>query len=168
MKRGLFLGRFQPFHNGHLEIIKRAKKEVDELIIVIGSAQYSRTKENPFTDFERSDMIEKTLDALGMTDFSIITIEDINDDEKYVAHIESQVPQFQVVYAATNVNTKELFEKAGYEARTSDRIGNIMSTEIRRKMLHNENWQHLVPKEVSEVIDDINGVERVKKIFSKG
>ena len=57
-KRGLFLGRFQPFHLGHLDVIKQALKMVDELVIVIGSAQYSHTFENPFTDSEREEMIE--------------------------------------------------------------------------------------------------------------
>ena len=40
-KRGLFVGRFQPFHLGHLDMVKYALTEVDELIIVIGSAQDS-------------------------------------------------------------------------------------------------------------------------------
>ncbi|MEM2947357.1 MAG: adenylyltransferase/cytidyltransferase family protein, partial [Candidatus Bathyarchaeia archaeon] len=38
VKRGLFVGRFQPFHKGHLSVIEDILKEVDELVIVVGSA----------------------------------------------------------------------------------------------------------------------------------
>ena len=61
MKRGLFIGRFQPFHFGHLQDIKNAMKEVDELIIGIGSCNEEHTKENPFTVKERVDIINLVL-----------------------------------------------------------------------------------------------------------
>src|SRR3970040_1541422 len=51
--RALWIGRFQPFHLGHLSMAKRILAEVDELVIGIGSAQYSHTPENPFTAGER-------------------------------------------------------------------------------------------------------------------
>ncbi len=47
VNRGLYVGRFQPFHLGHLDAIKYALKEVDELVIVIGSAQYSHNSQQP-------------------------------------------------------------------------------------------------------------------------
>jgi len=52
MKTGLIIGRFQPFHNGHLYAIKNALKKVDELVIAIGSSQYVNTEDNPFS-FEK-------------------------------------------------------------------------------------------------------------------
>ena len=58
MKRGLVLGRFQPFHFGHLELIKEMVKEEIEPLICIGSAQHSHTSENPFTAEERKEMID--------------------------------------------------------------------------------------------------------------
>ena len=54
---GLFVGRFQPFHDAHLQIIQNALKEVEKLIIGVGSSQYSETAENPFTYEERKEMI---------------------------------------------------------------------------------------------------------------
>jgi nicotinamide-nucleotide adenylyltransferase len=57
--RGVFPGRFQPFHLGHLEIVKWALEKVDELIIVIGTAQESHTIVNPFTAGERMIMINR-------------------------------------------------------------------------------------------------------------
>jgi nicotinamide-nucleotide adenylyltransferase len=61
VKRAVFVGRFQPFHLGHLIVAKDILEEVDELIVVIGSAQYSHTIENPFTSGERMMMIREAL-----------------------------------------------------------------------------------------------------------
>ncbi|HDJ89497.1 MAG TPA: nicotinamide-nucleotide adenylyltransferase, partial [Thermoprotei archaeon] len=55
--RGLFIGRFQPFHLGHFYALKWILSKVDEVIIGIGSAQVSYTIKNPFTLGERIEMI---------------------------------------------------------------------------------------------------------------
>jgi nicotinamide-nucleotide adenylyltransferase len=54
-KRGLVIGRFQPFHNGHLELIKQIMNECEELVVVIGSAQFNYLAKDPFTAGERID-----------------------------------------------------------------------------------------------------------------
>ena len=59
VNRGLYVGRFQPFHLGHLGAIKAVLKEIDEFVIVIGSAQYSHNSNNPFTAGERLVMIRQ-------------------------------------------------------------------------------------------------------------
>ena len=71
MKRGLFIGRFQPFHLGHLQDIKDALKEVDELLIGIGSSNEERTKENPFTVNERVKMADSVLLKNGISKYFI-------------------------------------------------------------------------------------------------
>lgn len=58
----VFIGRFQPFHNGHLEIIREALKKAQNVIVAIGSSRAPRTIKNPWTFDERAEMI---LDALG-------------------------------------------------------------------------------------------------------
>ncbi len=63
MSRGIFVGRFQPFHLGHVATIKFALEKVEELVIVIGSAQLSHEFRNPFTAGERIQMIKDSLDA---------------------------------------------------------------------------------------------------------
>ena len=65
MKKALFIGRFQPFHQGHLDAIKQISE--DEIIIGIGSSQYSKTDDNPYSFEERQKMIEKTLLMLSET-----------------------------------------------------------------------------------------------------
>ena len=64
-KFGLYVGRFQPFHNGHLSVVREALKHCDRLIIAVGSSQESRTKKNPFTFEERRELIWRSLKGLN-------------------------------------------------------------------------------------------------------
>ena len=59
--RGLMVGRFQPFHNGHLYLSNQILQECDELIIAIGSAQFNYIYKDPFTAGERVLMIHAAL-----------------------------------------------------------------------------------------------------------
>ena len=54
MKKGLILGRFQPFHYGHLNLIKKIVEMSIKPLICVGSAQYSHTPKNPFSIDERN------------------------------------------------------------------------------------------------------------------
>jgi bifunctional NMN adenylyltransferase/nudix hydrolase len=58
---GVFIGRFQPFHYGHLFIIKQALKQVKYLTILVGSSSVPRSYFNPFTFEEREAMILSSL-----------------------------------------------------------------------------------------------------------
>ena len=53
----VLIGRFQPCHNAHVEIVRRATALCDQLIIITGSANQPRTYKNPFTSQEREWMI---------------------------------------------------------------------------------------------------------------
>ncbi len=164
-KTGLYLGRFQPFHLGHLEVIREAAKQVKVLIIVIGSAQESHTKENPFTDEEREEMVTKSLYFNGFKNFSVIPVDDINDDSQYVKHVEKHVPEFEIVFAAENALTAKLFGKVGYTIWKCPRFKDVSSTKIRELMAKGDNaWKKMVPAQVIESIESIDGVKRVQEI----
>lgn len=162
MKRGLFIGRFQPFHFGHLQDIKNALKEVDELIIGIGSSNEENTKENPFTVKERIEMIDLVLPNNNISSYTVYPIQDFHDDKKWVENIESLVPKFDIVYTGNNW-TERCF-KGKYKVKKVDMLDGISSTIIRNRILKNKNWEELVPKEVVEYIKEIKGVGRINEI----
>ena len=167
--RALFIGRFQPYHLGHHEVIKNILNEVDELIIGIGSAQESHSLENPFTAGERVWMISKALDELKIEKkIYIIPLEDIKRNSLWVAHVKEMVPPFDVVYS-NNPLVKRLFKEAGVEVRGTHLYNRVdyQGTEIRKKMINGENWKKYVPKAVVEVIETIDGINRIKEIISK-
>ena len=168
MAIALFLGRFQPFHNGHLEIIRKIMKESAFLKIVIGSSQYSGTEENPFSAEERSDMIHAALEANGITQFETTFVPDINDHPGYVEHVEKLVGKFDRVYASENKLTKELFSDANYDVVVMKRIEGINSTDIRKLMQDdNNNWKELVPEAVVSILEELDCVKRVKESINK-
>ena len=167
--RGLFIGRFQPYHLGHHEVVKRIIEEVDELIIGIGSAQESHSIENPFTAGERVLMISRALDELEIRKkVYIIPLEDIYRNSLWVAHVCSMVPPFDVVYT-NNPLVYRLFKEAGFRVLKPAMVNRTEyhGTEIRRKMLEGEDWEKYVPKAVVEVIKEIKGIERIREIAGR-
>ncbi|HOE53368.1 MAG TPA: nicotinamide-nucleotide adenylyltransferase [Methanomassiliicoccales archaeon] len=166
---GLLIGRFQPFHLGHLEVVRKIARECDELIIGIGSAQISHTLDNPFTAGERHLMISRALREDGIRDFFLVPIVDINQYGIWVSHVRSMVPPFERVYT-NNPLTKRLFREAGYEVSASPMFNRSQysGTEIRRRMVAGDDWRGYVPRAVAEVIDSIDGVRRLRDLAGKG
>lgn len=167
VKRGLFVGRFQPFHNGHLQVIKDILKEMDEIVIVIGSAQYSHYLDNPFTAGERATMIRRALDE-GKGSASktwIIPVADVHVHMLWVAKVVGYTPKFSIVYSNEPL-TRRLFSEAGHKVKSIPFHKRTIysSTEIRQRMLTNEDWRTLVPKSIATYIQEIDGVERLRDL----
>ena len=87
----VLIGRFQPLHNAHLEIIKRATALCDQLVIVTGSAAQPRTYKNPFTSDERRGMIKAATGGLDM----FVTVEanpdTIYNDQAWAVRVQALV-----------------------------------------------------------------------------
>jgi len=168
--RGILIGRMQPLHNGHIQVIKDALKEVDELIIGIGSAQISHTVENPFTAGERTLMIKKTLSehCIKGDKYYIIPIPDIMNNFLWVSHVEMLTPHFNKVFSG-NPLVQRLFTEAGYELNEHTTFNrNILSgTKIRNLIIHDGEWENSVSKSTSDIIKEIDGVKRLKHISLK-
>ena len=168
--RGMIVGRFQPFHKGHLSVIKYILNEVDDLIVIIAASQQSHQPKNPFTAGERYDMIHNSLveELKDITRVIIIPANDVNDNGLWVAHITRLVPKFDIVYT-NNPHTRYLFEHAGKEVRTPPMYDreDYSAQNVRDLMKKGKSeWKKLVPKAVEEVIDDIDGLTRIKVINS--
>jgi nicotinamide-nucleotide adenylyltransferase len=168
VNRAFYIGRFQPFHLGHHKVISEIAKDVDELVIGIGSAQLSHTPENPFTAGERIMMISRSLEDLDLH-YYVIPIQDIYRNSVWVSHVTSMTPPFSVIYS-NNPLVSRLFIEAGYKVNYSPMYNRTeySGTEIRRRMLAGEDWEKLVPAAVVEVIKEIKGIDRLKSVSMKG
>jgi nicotinamide-nucleotide adenylyltransferase len=170
MTKGLFVGRFQPVHKAHLEAIKRLLKDVNELVVVIGSAQFSHQLENPFTTGERITMLRLALEEEGVSlhRLYVIPVPDTPDTHSvWVAQVVAYSPKFDVVFSNDPL-VKRLFREAGFEVRPIPFIERrkYSSSEVRRRMLKGENWEELVPHSVVDFIKRIRGVERLRELAS--
>lgn len=164
--RGLLIGRFQPFHKGHVYVVKEVLKEVDEIIMCIGSAQLSHTLDNPFTAGERLMMIANSLAENGIEkNYYIIPIQDVNNNSLWVSHVRSLTPPFAKVYSG-NTLVKRLFGEVGVEVTTPPLFNRkeYSGTEIRRRMLKGEPWEDLVPKAVVDVVREVQGTRRIRDL----
>jgi nicotinamide-nucleotide adenylyltransferase len=166
--RGLYVGRFQPFHLGHLSAIKEVLEEVEELVIVIGSAQYSHNFNNPFTAGERLVMVRTALEERGVDSKRvwIVPVPDVHLHMMWVSSVEGYTPHFDIVYSNEPL-TRRLFMESRYKVRPIRLFERkeYSSTEIREKMVKGQDWEKLVPKSVATFIREIDGLNRLKDLI---
>jgi nicotinamide-nucleotide adenylyltransferase len=151
-----------------LATVKFALTKVDQLVIVVGSAQKSNEPRNPFTAGERIMMIKEALDADKEVDakkIMIIPVPDVDIHSLWTRQVDMLVPKYDIVYA-NDPFTLMLFRQSGaktVEPPLIDR-SEMQATEIRKKMVMGENWENLVPVAVERIIKEMDGVSRVKAI----
>ena len=162
------MGRYQPFHKGHMEVVKKILEECEVLVIGIGSAQYSHSKENPFTGGERLSMIAEALsdEQVPNQRYLIVPLPDINNNALWVSHVKTYCPPFDLAYTR-NPLTKRLFGEANIKVKEQPLYDRhkYSGTAIREQMLKDEDWESLVPKGVARVVKKIGGVERLKGVI---
>jgi nicotinamide-nucleotide adenylyltransferase len=167
--RGLITGRFQPFHSGHLALAKQILEECDELVIVIGSAQFNFIDKDPFTAGERALMIHEALKEarIDLSKCYVIPVANDENNARWIAYLRSMVPAFEVLYTGNNFvkhlalsQDSRLKVKSPKFAKKEEYNG----TNIRRLMLAGEQWKRLVPPAVAKVIEQVNGIERMRVI----
>ena len=149
---GLLIGRFQPFHNGHLWLIKHALKFIDKLVIGIGSANV-QDKNNSFTYKERKKMVKEVVrrEFVVAAHFNslvtkIVPLDDFHNDEKWFQNTLRQTGPVAVVIG-NNEWVNGIFEKRGYPIL---RVGYykrylLEGEKIRELMKTGRSWQKRVP-----------------------
>ncbi len=162
---GLIIGRFQPFHKGHLEIVKRISEECDGVIIGVGSAQKERECNDPLSGGERIEMIDRTLEKRDIS-YDIYPIPDIDCYPAWPSYVRSILPPFEKVYANSSV-VRKLFKNTSIETVKVEEINReeFSGTEIRKRIREGKGWKNLVPKEVSKYLERIDMEERIKPVI---
>ena len=163
------IGRFQPFHLGHLELVRQILDENEEIIILIGSSQANYTLKNPFTAGERVWMIRDSLigSKIDMSKVFLVNAIDDENNAKWFSNIKSVSPPFKVFYTGNNfvrillkretviIKEPKLFEE------------NLLKGSVIRKLILEDNakWQELVSESVKKIFVEIDAVERIKNIY---
>jgi nicotinamide-nucleotide adenylyltransferase len=168
-RRGLMLGRFQPFHKGHLALTKQILSECDELLIIIGSAQFNFIDKDPFSAGERVLMIHEALKEAGV-DLSrcyIIPVANDENNARWLAYLRSMVPPFDVLYSGNDFVkylTRSQDSSIVMEEPVFAELNEYNGTNIRRLIQEGKPWEHLVPPAVAKVIQQVGGIVRINML----
>ena len=162
---GLLIGRFQPFHLGHLDAVLFGLSRAENLFICIGSSNKSNERKNPFSAEERREMITLSIEPSITDRIKIFDIPDVGDHEKWTFEIDKISPKYDVVF------TNDEFAKTLFEKREISVISVILQdrekfsgTNIRELIADDKNWQDLVPQGTRKVLDNLNAKERLKDL----
>jgi len=99
----VLIGRFQPLHSAHLEIIKRATALTDQLVIITGSGKQPRTYKNPFTSFERARMIKAATSGLSMQIYVEENIDTIYNDQAWAVRVQGIVSKYRTLGGSVGI-----------------------------------------------------------------
>jgi nicotinamide mononucleotide adenylyltransferase len=162
-------GRFQGFHNEHLDyvlshygekhlIIGITNPEPSEFKFVKNSPHRHNQKDNPFTYFERMTMIQKSLyrenidmNYISITPFHLWTKDKWN---LYLPN-PNEITQHVRIFSDWEKEKVKMFEEEGFIVKTYKKIKTMEAQIVRKRIRNNENWQELVPNGSQEIINYI-------------
>lgn len=174
-KKALIIGRFQPIHVGHVNLIKRYSKAGYFIKIAIGSSQKSFEKHNPLTSKERDKKIRLAMQEFNIDKYKIYHVPDINNDSNYVKHVLKIVGKFDIIVTGNpkilklfvKYNSKKMWDIESFEERTERPGGKITSGIIRDNWLKEKNYNKGLPHSVVDYLKSIHFSERLKKLHSR-
>lgn len=167
----LFIGRFQPFHLGHMDALDQIFTRENYVIIGIGSTEDDYVPGNPFTAGERYQMIEAAIlgkkiagKIIGHEHFTILNIRNIHHYSLWVKHVECLLPPFGDVYSGSPIVIRLFKDDKKHKVIPIKKLRNISATDIRMRMLQGKSWEEFVPQKVAVLINKWDGVGRIKAI----
>ncbi len=161
------MGRFQPFHLGHLGLAKQILDECDEVIIAVTSSQFNYLEKDPFTAGERIEMIHNSLkdSSLDLNRCFVVPLENQFNIATWASYLKSTLPNFDKVYSG-NDYVSMLLSDSGIVTVMPKFLDKpqFNSTKIRLMIISDENWSELVPNAVYQLLTKIDAKNRLKVI----
>ncbi|KAG2476199.1 MAG: Nicotinamide-nucleotide adenylyltransferase [Nitrosopumilales archaeon] len=165
--RGLVMGRFQPFHLGHLELVKQVLSECGGVIIAVTGSQFNYIEKDPFTSGERIEMIHESLKEaeIDLSQCYVVSIENQENNAMWASYLKTALPRFEKVYSG-NDYVSMLLADSGFLVVPPKFLERekYNASKIREFMSQEKDWQSLVPQAVANVIKKIDGVARIQTI----
>ncbi|MCS5528206.1 MAG: nicotinamide-nucleotide adenylyltransferase [Nitrosopumilus sp.] len=162
---GLLIGRFQPFHLGHLEALQFALSKVDKLWVGLGSSNKPMEKNNPFSAEERKKMILSSIDDSMKNKISIYFIPDLDNHVKWIEKIDTIVPKFDIVFSNDPL-TDHLYSKRTIDVISIPFLNRDMlsGTNIRNLIISDQKWENFVPEGTKNFLINSSVKERLKNL----
>ena len=162
---GLLIGRFQPFHLGHLDALRFALSKVDKLWIGLGSSNKPLQKNNPFSAEERKEMILSSIDESMKSRIQIYFIPDLENHIKWIELIDTLVPKFNTVFTNDEL-TRHLYSKRDVEVLPIPFVKRdiLSGTNIRDMIISDQTWEDLVPEGTKNFLYKTSAKQRLKNL----
>ncbi len=163
-KVSLFIGRFQPFHNGHLYSLNKCLEIADRVIVGIGSSQESGTDNNPWDYDMRKRMVGLVMSDPSLQGSSsqveVVAIPDVPNDAEWVENVErmirrAKLKKVDVVVVSNNEWVTELLGKAGFPIYKTGLFNREELEGVKiRQLIRNgsSEWEKRVPKSVVQLV----------------
>jgi len=146
MKTAVFMGRFQPLHNGHVQALKEISRKFDKIIIVIGTPKNKRDidSRNPLTTNERILLLKKALKELNIH-ARIIIQRDVGIEKVWKRELLQKIPKKSVIVSG-NQDVLNFLGKSHQTISIKKKIP-INATMIRKWIRSDSGkWKKFVPK----------------------
>ena len=162
---GLIIGRFQPFHLGHLDALRFALSRVDKLWIGLGSSNKPLQKNNPFSAEERKEMILSSIDESMKQRIQIYFIPDLENHIKWIELIDSLVPKFNTIFTNDEL-TRHLYSRRDVKVLPIPFVKRdiLSGTNIRNMMISDQKWEDLVPEGTKNFLYKTSAKQRLKNL----
>jgi len=162
---GLLIGRFQPFHLGHLDALQFALSKVDKLWVGLGSSNLPPQKDNPFSAEQRQEMILSSIDDTMKEKISIYFIPDLDNHMKWIEKIDTIVPKFDIIFSNDEL-TNHLYSKRNTQVMTIPFLkrDKLSGTHIRDLIISDQKWNDLVPEGTKNFLEKINAKNHLKNL----
>lgn len=178
---GVIHGRFQVLHNDHLIYLMAGKKRCQHLVVGItnpdplltkedlSDPQRSRHEANPLTYFERYTMLRIALDEAGVPpqEFSIVPLP-INVPDLYRYYVPLDATFFLTIYDQWGKRKLEQFQALGLKTEVlwtkSPEEKGLTGSDIRRRIVAGEEWEHLVPASTRVLLEAWGIPERLRTL----
>jgi nicotinamide-nucleotide adenylyltransferase len=172
-------GRFQPFHNGHLEYLRGAAERSDEIWIGITNPDPERIRpeesdplrhlpeSNPFSYAERLLMVKAAAAELGLDPANVHVIPfPVNEPELWPAYVPDGVTQYLRLFSAWGGTKLDRLREAGYEVVILDEgtEKQLSGADVRAALREGGDWKALVPDRVAAVVRDSYDSINVKSV----
>lgn len=153
-KIGLVVGRFQPFHKGHLYLFKKSLTACNKIIIAVGSSNINN-EDNPLSYRTRVKMLKKVIseERIAYKVIKIVSSPDHPSDDVWFNKLLKNAGKFDVAFG-NNGWTNDILEKAGYKVIKIPFLDRkiYQGVFIRKLFIENKKWENRVPKYLTEFI----------------
>lgn len=152
----LFIGRFQPFHKGHLHSLKKCLEVAEKVKIVVAKSNVSGTQEDPWDYKIRKQMVCLVVWKEGVQDkvSKIVSCPDYPSDKRWLNEVKKRVGEFDVV-VSNNEWVLSIFREAGHNTLESGLHNReeLEGVKIRKLMREgNKEWKERMPEEVVKLV----------------